>query len=100
MELLLVLKQIQQHHQQAIKQMPEVHIENSKQLVVNLQLYSNNMREEQNLIKLTMCKECKQTEKTFWKTKSLPESINPKGTYPSRGELVKEATFGKPNVLK
>jgi hypothetical protein len=94
-----LLQQIQTHRHQAIIRLPEVKIEDTKAVVGNLQFYLNNMQEQQNIVKL-MCEEPKRNDKTFWQQKNLPEMVDPKTVYPSRGDLVKETAFGKPNVLK
>ncbi len=57
------------------------------------------MRQEQKLITL-MCDERKKHEKTFWSVKKLPIDTDISEVYPSRGTLVKEIAFGKPNLLK
>jgi hypothetical protein len=94
-----ILKQVQSHRQQAIQRMSTDKSPQPKQIVANLQSYSNNMREEQKLI-TQMCEERKKNEKTFWSPKLLPTEIDPKDVYPNRSQLIKETSFGKPNLLK
>ena len=67
-------------------------------MVTTLQWYSNNRREEQKLITL-MCNKRKKNEKTFWPVKKLPIETDISVVYPSRGTLIKETAFGKPNLL-
>jgi hypothetical protein len=87
------------HCEQAIQRTSTNKSPQPKQIVANLHIYSNKMREEQKIIK-QMCNECKKNDKTFRKPKRLPEDIDPMNVYPSRSQLIKETSFGKPNLLK
>jgi hypothetical protein len=94
-----LIKQIQRHRHQAINRLKVEKVLSPKQKVAHLQSFSNNMREEQKLVKL-MAEERKQNEKTFWKPKDLPGHINPSNVYPTKSQLINETAFGKPNILK
>ena len=94
-----LLTQIQQHRQQAIVRLPQLKIEDTKQVVTTLQSYWNNMREEQKLI-TPMCNERKKNEKKFWSVKKLLIETDISAVYPSRGTLIAETAFGKPHLLK